>query len=51
MPVRMKAIRFHEFGGPEVLRYEDAPKPELKPGEGAGARLCRRRESTRLVSA
>ncbi|WNG17874.1 NADP-dependent oxidoreductase [Cystobacter fuscus] len=29
----MKAIRFHEFGGPEVLRYEDAPKPELKPGE------------------
>ncbi|WNG27375.1 NADP-dependent oxidoreductase [Cystobacter fuscus] len=29
----MKAIRLHEFGGPEVLRYEDAPKPELKPGE------------------
>jgi NADPH:quinone reductase-like Zn-dependent oxidoreductase len=29
----MKAIRQHEFGGPEVLRYEDAPKPELKPGE------------------
>lgn len=21
----MKAIRFHEFGAPEVLRYEDAP--------------------------
>ncbi|WP_238295403.1 alcohol dehydrogenase catalytic domain-containing protein [Caballeronia novacaledonica] len=32
----MKAIRFHEFGGPEVLRYEDAPKPELKPGEVLG---------------
>ncbi len=29
----MKAIRIHEFGGPEVLRYEDAPLPELKPGE------------------
>ena len=30
----MKAVRQHEFGGPEVLRYEDAPMPELKPGEG-----------------
>lgn len=29
----MKAIRQHEFGGPEVLRYEDAPIPELKSGE------------------
>ena len=29
----MKAIRQHEFGGPEVLRYEDAPIPELNPGE------------------
>ncbi len=29
----MKAIRLHEFGGPEVLRYEDAPVPQLKPGE------------------
>src|SRR4051794_7638926 len=28
----MKAIRIHEDGGPEVLRYEDAPDPE--PGEG-----------------
>ncbi|MGZ4839998.1 MAG: alcohol dehydrogenase catalytic domain-containing protein, partial [Terriglobales bacterium] len=24
----MKAIRFHEFGGPEVLRYEDVPDPQ-----------------------
>jgi len=23
----MKAIRIHEFGGPEVLRYEDVPDP------------------------
>ncbi len=29
----MKAIRQHEFGGPEVLRYEDAPMPELLPRE------------------
>ena len=29
----MKAIQFHEFGGPEVLKYEAVPKPELKPGE------------------
>ncbi len=29
----MKAVRLYEFGGPEVLRYEDAPRPELKPGE------------------
>lgn len=32
-PTMMKAIRLHEFGGPEVLRYEDAPAPGLKPGE------------------
>lgn len=29
----MKAVRQHEFGGPDVLRYEDAPMPELKPWE------------------
>jgi NADPH:quinone reductase-like Zn-dependent oxidoreductase len=29
----MHAVRQHEFGGPEVLRYEVAPRPELKPGE------------------
>ena len=28
----MKAIRIHEDGGPDVLRYEDVPDPE--PGEG-----------------
>jgi len=28
----MKAIRVHEFGGPEVLRLEDVP--ELQPGAG-----------------
>ncbi len=29
----MKAVRLHEFGGPEVLVCEYAPKPELEPGE------------------
>jgi NADPH:quinone reductase-like Zn-dependent oxidoreductase len=29
----MKAARFHAFGGPEVLVYRDAPKPEPGPGE------------------
>ena len=28
----MKAVRFHEFGGPAVLKLEDAPLPE--PGQG-----------------
>ena len=28
----MKAIRIHNYGGPEVLKYEDAPRPE--PGKG-----------------
>lgn len=29
----MKAIRLHEFGGPNVLLYENAPVPTLQPGE------------------
>lgn len=29
----MKAVRFHQHGGPEVLRYEDAPTPTPGPGE------------------
>ena len=29
----MKAVRFHSHGGVEVLRYEDAPDPDLAPGE------------------
>src|ERR1700761_1001081 len=27
----MKAIRIHEYGGPDVLKYEDAPIPEIGP--------------------
>lgn len=33
MAAMMKAVRLHAFGGPEVLRYEDAPRPQPKPGE------------------
>jgi NADPH2:quinone reductase len=30
---RMKAIRIHEFGGPDVLKLEEAPDPALGPGQ------------------
>ncbi|WP_019810819.1 NADP-dependent oxidoreductase [Saccharomonospora halophila] len=34
MPTRtMRAIRLHEHGGPEVLRYDEVPLPEPDPGE------------------
>jgi NADPH2:quinone reductase len=29
----VKAVRIHEDGGPEVLRYEDVPDPDPGPGE------------------
>lgn len=29
----MKAVRIHNYGGPEVLQYEDAPKPKPASGE------------------
>ncbi len=29
----MKAVRFHEHGGPEVLRYEDVPDPQIQANE------------------
>ncbi|MFI1382868.1 NADP-dependent oxidoreductase [Embleya sp. NPDC020886] len=29
----MRAIRLHEHGGPEVLRYDEVPMPEPGPGE------------------
>jgi len=29
----LKAVRFHQHGGPEVLRIEEAPEPELGSGE------------------
>src|SRR6267142_6663674 len=32
MSKTMKAVRINNYGGPEVLNYEDAPRPQ--PGEG-----------------
>src|SRR5437899_5522183 len=29
----MKAIRIHNYGGPEVLQYEEAPRPKPQAGE------------------
>jgi len=29
----MKAVRIHKYGGPEVLIFEDAPRPAPGPGE------------------
>ena len=29
----MKAVRIHSFGGPDVLRYEDAPTPQPKENQ------------------
>ena len=29
----MKAIRVHEFGGPEVLKLEEVPTPKLSAGQ------------------
>ena len=31
--ITMKAVRFHEFGGPEVVRYEDADQPVATEGQ------------------
>ncbi|MGH8608988.1 MAG: NADP-dependent oxidoreductase, partial [Gammaproteobacteria bacterium] len=34
MPMEtMKAVRIHSYGGPEVLQYEEAPRPKSAPGE------------------
>ncbi|WP_337182446.1 NADP-dependent oxidoreductase [Shinella sp.] len=34
MPAKnMKAVRFHAFGGPDLLHYEDTSRPELSDGE------------------
>ncbi len=29
----MKAVRIHAYGGPELLHYEDAPRPQPKPDD------------------
>src|SRR5678810_1004133 len=30
---QMKAIRFHQHGGPGVLKYEDAPEPAVRAND------------------
>src|SRR5438270_8499177 len=32
-PVMMKAVVANEYGGPQVLKYQDVPKPEPKQDE------------------
>jgi NADPH:quinone reductase-like Zn-dependent oxidoreductase len=32
-PATMKAVVVHEYGGPEVLKYEEGPRPEPKENE------------------
>jgi NADPH:quinone reductase-like Zn-dependent oxidoreductase len=32
-PATMKAVRIHAYGGVDVLRYEDVPRPRPGPGE------------------
>jgi len=29
----VKAVRFHQHGTPDVLKYEDAPEPSIRPNE------------------
>lgn len=33
MTQMMKAVRYHEYGGPEALRVEQVPKPKPSPGQ------------------
>jgi NADPH:quinone reductase-like Zn-dependent oxidoreductase len=33
MMATMKAVRLHSYGGPEVLAFEEVPRPQAGPGE------------------
>jgi len=33
MPSTMNGVRIHGRGGPEFLKHEDAPIPQLVPGD------------------
>jgi NADPH:quinone reductase len=35
MEVLVRAVRYHEYGGPEVLRIEDVPAPAPGPGQAS----------------
>ena len=48
----MKAVRFHEYGGPDVLRYEDVEMPVPAPTRcGSASRRRRSIPSTRASAA
>ena len=47
----VKAVRFHQHGGPEVLRYEDAPDPAARGRTRGCPRPRLRAESSRSVGA
>jgi len=38
----MKAVRIHDYGGPEVLRIEDAPLPAIGADDARVASSARR---------
>lgn len=40
----MKAVRIHEYGGPEVLRFENASIPDVEASEVL-VRACDLRQS------
>src|SRR5438045_639996 len=33
MTATMKAVQIHAFGGPDVLQFEEVPRPEPRKGE------------------
>ena len=45
----VKAVRIHEDGGPEVLRYEDVEDPDRRAGRGARVTARRRPEPPRRL--
>ena len=47
----MKAVVVHQYGGPEVLKFEDYPDPVPGPGQSAGAGRSHERQSNRLQTA
>ena len=45
----MKAIRIHEFGGPEVLKIRRLSQPDSRAGASAGRRSGHRRQLRRCL--
>ena len=44
----MRAIRMHDYGGPEVLRLDEVPVPEPAAGQVRSSRPCDWGESVRV---